>query len=83
MPRHPDLGSSVEGAEVTRTTPGFGLLHDFRQRAPFMQSSASDSVECLAQIEEAEALGYQSLWLAEYHFTRDGFRCGWPSTPPW
>jgi alkanesulfonate monooxygenase SsuD/methylene tetrahydromethanopterin reductase-like flavin-dependent oxidoreductase (luciferase family) len=58
---------------VARTTPSFGLLHDFRQKAPFVQPSASYYAECLAQIEEAEALGYQTVWLSEHHLTRDGF----------
>jgi alkanesulfonate monooxygenase SsuD/methylene tetrahydromethanopterin reductase-like flavin-dependent oxidoreductase (luciferase family) len=53
--------------------PEFGLLHDFRQKAPFVQSSASYYAECLALIEEAETLGYQTAWLAEHHLTRDGF----------
>jgi alkanesulfonate monooxygenase SsuD/methylene tetrahydromethanopterin reductase-like flavin-dependent oxidoreductase (luciferase family) len=58
---------------VVGKTPGFGLLHDFRQKTPGVQSSASYYAECLAQIEEAEALGYQTVWLGEHHLTPDGF----------
>jgi alkanesulfonate monooxygenase SsuD/methylene tetrahydromethanopterin reductase-like flavin-dependent oxidoreductase (luciferase family) len=58
---------------VATTTPGFGLLHDFRQRAPHSQAYSSYYAECLGQIEEAEALGYQTVWLSEPHFTSDGF----------
>jgi alkanesulfonate monooxygenase SsuD/methylene tetrahydromethanopterin reductase-like flavin-dependent oxidoreductase (luciferase family) len=53
--------------------PEFGLLHDFRQKAPFSQGSASYYAECLAEIQEAEALGYQAVWLSEHQFTPDGF----------
>jgi alkanesulfonate monooxygenase SsuD/methylene tetrahydromethanopterin reductase-like flavin-dependent oxidoreductase (luciferase family) len=63
----------MRGDEVTTTTPAFGLLHDFRQRAPFSQGYGSYYAECLAQIEEAETLGYQAVWLSEHHLTWDGF----------
>ena len=31
------------------------------------------SSECLGEIEEAEALGYQTVWLSQHHLTWDGF----------
>jgi alkanesulfonate monooxygenase SsuD/methylene tetrahydromethanopterin reductase-like flavin-dependent oxidoreductase (luciferase family) len=31
------------------------------------------SPECLGEIEEAEALGYQTVWLSQHHLTWDGF----------
>ena len=34
---------------MTTTTPAFGLLHDFRQRAPFSQGYGSYYAECLAK----------------------------------
>lgn len=58
--------------ELTRT-PGFGLLHDFRQRRPASQPDADYYAECLADTEEAEGLGYGSVWLSEHHCTWDGF----------
>jgi alkanesulfonate monooxygenase SsuD/methylene tetrahydromethanopterin reductase-like flavin-dependent oxidoreductase (luciferase family) len=58
---------------VAKPTLGFGLLHDFRQKVPHSHASSSYYAECLAQIEEAEALGYQTVWLSEHHFTWDGF----------
>jgi alkanesulfonate monooxygenase SsuD/methylene tetrahydromethanopterin reductase-like flavin-dependent oxidoreductase (luciferase family) len=58
---------------MATTTPTFGLMHDFRQRAPFSQPLSSYYAECLTQIQEAEALGYQAVWLSEHHLTGDGF----------
>lgn len=59
--------------EVANTTPGFGLLLDFRQKAPAAQGYGGYYAECLAQVQEAEALGFQSVWLSEHHCTLDGF----------
>ena len=53
--------------------PSFGVMHDFRQKAPFSQPYADYYAECLEEIEEAEALGYEAVWLSEHHFTGDGF----------
>jgi alkanesulfonate monooxygenase SsuD/methylene tetrahydromethanopterin reductase-like flavin-dependent oxidoreductase (luciferase family) len=58
---------------VARTTPEFGLLYDFRQRAPTSQPYGSYYAECLAHVQAAEELGYQAVWLAEHHCTPDGF----------
>lgn len=53
--------------------PSFGVMHDFRQALPWRLSVAEYYAECLALVEEAEALGYESVWLSEHHGTADGF----------
>jgi alkanesulfonate monooxygenase SsuD/methylene tetrahydromethanopterin reductase-like flavin-dependent oxidoreductase (luciferase family) len=73
LPGDGEAGDGSRGDEVANTTPAFGLLHDFRQKAPHSQPYSSYYAECLAQVEQAEALGYQAVWLSEHHFTWDGF----------
>jgi alkanesulfonate monooxygenase SsuD/methylene tetrahydromethanopterin reductase-like flavin-dependent oxidoreductase (luciferase family) len=63
----------VRPDRLTTATPGFGVMHDFRQPAPHAQPSAGYYAECLAEVQEAEALGYQAVWLSEHHCTPDGF----------
>jgi alkanesulfonate monooxygenase SsuD/methylene tetrahydromethanopterin reductase-like flavin-dependent oxidoreductase (luciferase family) len=53
--------------------PSFGILHDFRQRLPHTQVYSAFYAECLAEVEEAERLGYDAVWLSEHHLTPDGF----------
>lgn len=55
------------------STPEFGVMHDFRQPLPWRTSTTDYYSECLALINEAEALGYESVWLPEHHGTADGF----------
>lgn len=55
------------------TTPGFGVMHDFRQPLPWRTPLADYYGECLRLIEEAEDLGYETVWLSEHHGTEDGF----------
>ena len=51
----------------------FGFMEDFRNpvqwRRPFPEFYAA----ILAQIERAEELGYDHVWLTEHHFTEDGY----------
>jgi alkanesulfonate monooxygenase SsuD/methylene tetrahydromethanopterin reductase-like flavin-dependent oxidoreductase (luciferase family) len=48
-------------------------MHDFRQMRPWRASAAEYYRECLGLIEEAERLGYETVWLSEHHGTGDGF----------
>jgi alkanesulfonate monooxygenase SsuD/methylene tetrahydromethanopterin reductase-like flavin-dependent oxidoreductase (luciferase family) len=52
--------------------PTFGLWYDFRQRPP-LGDYARLYAECLEEIEEAEGLGYEGVWLSEHHFVDDGY----------
>jgi alkanesulfonate monooxygenase SsuD/methylene tetrahydromethanopterin reductase-like flavin-dependent oxidoreductase (luciferase family) len=53
--------------------PTFGILHDFRQPLPWSRAMAAYYAECVAEVEEAERLGFSAVWLSEHHGTRDGF----------
>ena len=53
-------------------SPTFGLWYDFRQRPP-LGDYARLYAECLEEIEEAEGLGYEGVWLSEHHFVDDGY----------
>ena len=47
----------------------FGMFTDFHVRQNMSQAEAFD--ESFQQVEEAERLGMDSVWLAEHHFTPD------------
>jgi alkanesulfonate monooxygenase SsuD/methylene tetrahydromethanopterin reductase-like flavin-dependent oxidoreductase (luciferase family) len=59
------------GAELNK--PTFGVLHDFRQPQPHRQSDSAYYAECIAEIEEADRLGFECVWLSEHHGVADGF----------
>ena len=54
-------------------TTQFGLWYDFRNPAPWQQAYETFYAERLAQIVEAEELGFESCWLTEHHFCDDGY----------
>src|SRR5215204_2385029 len=56
------------------TAPTLGPWYDFRQRLP-LGDYARFYAECLdlAEIEEAEGLGFGCLWLSEHHIVDDGY----------
>ena len=54
------------------TAPTFGLWYDFRQKPP-LGDYARFYAECLEEIEEAERLGFEGVWLSEHHFVDDGY----------
>jgi alkanesulfonate monooxygenase SsuD/methylene tetrahydromethanopterin reductase-like flavin-dependent oxidoreductase (luciferase family) len=47
----------------------FGLFTEFSRAPASSESTAFD--EAMAEVREAEALGYDAVWLAEIHFQRD------------
>ena len=51
----------------------FGLWYDFRNPAPWQQPFEKFYAQTLAQIEAAESLGFNSVWLTEHHFCDDGY----------
>lgn len=51
----------------------FGLIYDFRNPEPWRRPFSTLYEELLEQIEYAEALGYDSVWLTEHHFVADGY----------
>jgi alkanesulfonate monooxygenase SsuD/methylene tetrahydromethanopterin reductase-like flavin-dependent oxidoreductase (luciferase family) len=53
--------------------PTFGILHDFRQALPWSRGMADHYAECIAEVEAAERLGFEAVWLSEHHATGDGF----------
>lgn len=51
----------------------FGLWYDFRNPPRWRQDPAALYAATLAQIERAEALGWDDVWLSEHHFVDDGY----------
>ena len=51
----------------------YGLWYDFRNPVPWRQDFEAFYAERLQQIAEAEALGFNSVWLTEHHFCDDGY----------
>jgi alkanesulfonate monooxygenase SsuD/methylene tetrahydromethanopterin reductase-like flavin-dependent oxidoreductase (luciferase family) len=51
----------------------FGLWYDFRNPGPDAPPFETFYADTLAQIESAEALGFDSVWLTEHHFCDDGY----------
>jgi alkanesulfonate monooxygenase SsuD/methylene tetrahydromethanopterin reductase-like flavin-dependent oxidoreductase (luciferase family) len=51
----------------------FGLWYDFRNPPQWERSFSSLYRETLDQIEWAESLGIESVWLTEHHFMQDGY----------
>ena len=51
----------------------FGLWYDFRNPAQWQQPFDEFYAGTLAQIRDAEGLGFNSVWLTEHHFCDDGY----------
>ena len=51
----------------------FGYQLDFRNPPGSERSFATLYRDSLEQVEFAEALGFDSIWLTEHHFTDDGY----------
>ncbi|HKC51770.1 MAG TPA: LLM class flavin-dependent oxidoreductase [Myxococcota bacterium] len=51
----------------------FGLWYDFRNPPQWRQDPAKLYEGIVAQIERAEALGWDDVWLSEHHFIADGY----------
>jgi len=51
----------------------FGLWYDFRNPVGWHQPYETFYRQLLEQIEWAESLGYNSVWLTEHHFCDDGY----------
>jgi alkanesulfonate monooxygenase SsuD/methylene tetrahydromethanopterin reductase-like flavin-dependent oxidoreductase (luciferase family) len=51
----------------------FGYQLDFRNPPGSERSFATLYRDSLEQVESAEALGFDSIWLTEHHFTDDGY----------
>jgi alkanesulfonate monooxygenase SsuD/methylene tetrahydromethanopterin reductase-like flavin-dependent oxidoreductase (luciferase family) len=59
-----------------RPRPGpmrFGLWYDFRNPPQWRQDPTRLYRGIFAQIERAEALGWDDVWLSEHHFIADGY----------
>jgi alkanesulfonate monooxygenase SsuD/methylene tetrahydromethanopterin reductase-like flavin-dependent oxidoreductase (luciferase family) len=52
--------------------PRFGIMHDFRRPSDDPSTTAEYYAQCLAEVEDADHLGYDTVWLSEHHFTDDG-----------
>jgi alkanesulfonate monooxygenase SsuD/methylene tetrahydromethanopterin reductase-like flavin-dependent oxidoreductase (luciferase family) len=53
--------------------PTLGILHDFRRPLAHPDSYSAYYAECVAEVEEADRLGFACVWLSEHHATPDGF----------
>ena len=51
----------------------FGLWYDFRNPPQWRQDPALLYEGIVSQIERAEALGWDDVWLSEHHFIADGY----------
>ncbi len=51
----------------------FGLWYDLRNPSQSGRRTADVYRDTLAQIELAETLGYDDIWLSEHHFVDDGY----------
>ena len=51
----------------------YGLWYDFRNPEPWQEPFDQFYATRLAQIAEAEAMGFDSVWLTEHHFCDDGY----------
>jgi alkanesulfonate monooxygenase SsuD/methylene tetrahydromethanopterin reductase-like flavin-dependent oxidoreductase (luciferase family) len=51
----------------------FGLWYHLRNPEPWRTSAVDLYAHSLDQIAAAEALGYDSIWTSEHHFTDDGY----------
>lgn len=50
----------------------FGILHDFRRPLAQQESMSSYYADCLDEVALADELGFDTVWMSEHHFTRDG-----------
>lgn len=51
----------------------YGLWYDFRNPGPWRQEPEHFYAQRLEQIADAEAAGFDSVWLTEHHFCDDGY----------
>jgi alkanesulfonate monooxygenase SsuD/methylene tetrahydromethanopterin reductase-like flavin-dependent oxidoreductase (luciferase family) len=51
----------------------FGLVYDFRNPVQWRKPWPEVYEGLLSQIEFAESLGFDSIWLTEHHFVEDGY----------
>lgn len=51
----------------------FGLWYDFRNPPQWQQDSTELYQNIFKQIEKAEALGWDEVWISEHHFTEDAY----------
>ena len=51
----------------------FGFMEDFRNPLQWRRPFPDLYEDLLRQIERAEELGYDHVWLTEHHFTEDGY----------
>ena len=51
----------------------YGLWYDFRNPDQWHQPFDEFYTSTLAQIRQAESLGFDSIWLTEHHFCEDGY----------
>ena len=55
------------------TAVNFGLWYDFRNPQPWQENFETFYASRLQQIADAEAMGFDSVWLTEHHFCDDGY----------
>ena len=53
--------------------PKFGLIYDFRNPPQWRKPWAEFYDELLDEVQLAEALGYDHVWVTEHHFIDDGY----------
>lgn len=51
----------------------FGLWYDLRNPAPSAVSFETLYAQCIEQMQWAEGIGFDSVWLTEHHFCEDGY----------
>ena len=51
----------------------FGLVYDFRNPEPWRRPWADFYAETLDHVAAVESMGFDTVWLTEHHFVKDGY----------
>lgn len=62
--------NSQPGPQIS---PQFGLIYDFRNPPQWRRPWAEFYNEMLDEVQLAERLGYDHVWITEHHFIEDGY----------
>lgn len=67
------MGDVDQGKAEASGRLRFGLWYDFRNPVRWRQDSTALYAAVLDQVERAEALGWDDVWVSEHHFVEDDY----------